>query len=496
MDSTIVKARVILRITSGPLAGHEYVYDSHDTFLFGRDAECRASVPGDPSVSRHHFALEIKPPEIRLQDLGSLNGTLVNGVRTRGCRARSARESERRNPTTSVKLKHGDVIAVGETQIRVGVVREMSCRLCGALVRVESDREASDLCETCQRGTQSTVVREPLPAVPRCVSCHGEVTLEAGYFASGDYVCQRCRRKLHRSPRDLRSLVQEQSHRSDAAGTPRQLAGYVLDKVLGKGGMGVVYRAYSTASDSQPVALKVILTDSTADEKVVKRVLREIGIGLDLNHKRIVRVMAHGSFGNIFYVAMELCAGGSLERLLKRHGGRIRLDKAVRMMDMCLEGLEYLHQRNLVHRDLKPANILLHKGSDRKLHPKISDFGLAKCLELAGLSGMTATGSFGGSWHYMPREQMTNFKFVGPVSDVWSLAATFYEVLTGRFAREFPPRRDPIQVVLQDDAVPIQTRDAGIPRPLAEIIDRALASDPEQRYADAGAMRRALAKIN
>ena len=119
----------------------------------------------------------------------------------------------------------------------------------------------------------------------------------------------------------------------------------------------------------------------------MKRVLREIGIGLDLNHKRIVRVLAHGSIGNLFYVAMELCEGGSLERLLKRHGGRLPLGKAVRMMDMCLEGLEYLHQRNLVHRDLKPANILLQKDSDGKLHPKISDFGLAKCLELAGSLG-------------------------------------------------------------------------------------------------------------
>jgi serine/threonine protein kinase len=278
-------------------------------------------------------------------------------------------------------------------------------------------------------------------------------------------------------------------------GKPSQLAGYVLDKVLGKGGMGVVYRARSKENATDSIALKVILTDSVADENVVKRVLREIGIGLDLSHKRVVRVLAHGSIGNLFYVAMELCDGGSLERLLKRHGGRLPMDKAIRLMAMCLEGLEYLHQRNLVHRDLKPANILLQKGRDGKLHPKISDFGLAKCFELAGLSGMTATGYFGGSWHYMPREQMTNFKFVGPVSDVWSFGATFYEVLTGQRAREFPPKRDPIQVVLQDDAVPIQTRDPSIPRPLAEIIDRALASDPEHRYPDAGAMRRALAQV-
>jgi serine/threonine protein kinase len=118
---------------------------------------------------------------------------------------------------------------------------------------------------------------------------------------------------------------------------------------------------------------------------------------------------------------MELCDAGSLERLLKRYGGKLPLDKSIRLMGMCLEGMEYAHRRKVVHRDIKPANILLYKGPNGKLQPKISDFGLAKTLELAGLSGMTATGTFGGSWYYMPREQMTNFKFVGPVSDVWSV---------------------------------------------------------------------------
>jgi serine/threonine protein kinase len=289
--------------------------------------------------------------------------------------------------------------------------------------------------------------------------------------------------------------VQEQSHRATGDVGEKQLAGYILEKVLGRGGMGVVYRAHSQQAPDTTFAVKVILTDAAADEKAARRVLREIGIGLELVHERIVRVLAHGSVGNLFYVVMELCDAGSLERLLKRHGGKLPIDKTIRLMGMCLEGMAYAHRRNLVHRDIKPANILLHKGPNGKLHPKISDFGLAKTLELAGLSGMTATGTFGGSWYYMPREQMTNFKFVGPVSDVWSLGATFYQVLTGAYAREFPPQQDPVQVVLQDRPIPIRKRDATIPKKLASIIDRSLADDPAERFADAGAMRQELAEL-
>jgi hypothetical protein len=483
-------ARVILHVLSGPLNGKKYTYDSHDAFVFGRDTDCQASVPGDRSVSRHHFALEILPPAIRIRDLGSLNGTLVNGVKVGGRTAIKEQASEQRRRPALHNVRDGDCITVGSTKIRVQVISAVLCRECG------SECEGSEnVCQTCRKRTDSTGIWVPASPSVRCVQCNEDVTREASLGEIENYICQRCRRKAQRSSRELRSLVQEQSHHESVKGDSKQLAGYVLEKVLGRGGMGVVYRGRVEKDPSKAVAIKVILTDAATDDKAAKRVLREIGIGLDLVHERIVQVLAHGSVGNLIYVVMELCDAGNLERLLKRYGGKLPLDKSIRLMGMCLEGMEYAHRRKVVHRDIKPANILLYKGSNGKLHPKISDFGLAKTLELAGLSGMTATGTFGGSWYYMPREQMTNFKFVGPVSDVWSIGATFYQVLTGTYAREFPPQKDPVQVVLRDRPVPIRKRDATIPKKLASIIDRALADDPADRFADAGAMRRELAEL-
>jgi hypothetical protein len=483
-------AQVILHVISGPLNGKKYAYDTHDTFVFGRDPNCQASVPDDRSVSRHHFALEILPPAIRLRDLGSLNGTLVNGVKVGGRSASKSQAPKQRPKPALHNLKDGDSIAVGSTKIRVQVIAAVLCRECG------SECEGPEnVCQACRNRADSTGIWVPASPSARCAQCNEDVTREAGLGAVENYVCQRCRQKAQRSARDMRSLVQEQSHHESPKGDSKQLAGYVLEKVLGRGGMGVVYRGRIEKDPGKAVAIKVILTDAASDDKAAKRVLREIGIGLDLVHARIVQVLAHGSVGNLFYVVMELCDAGSLERLLQRYGGKLPLDKAMRLMGMCLEGMEYAHRRKMVHRDIKPANILLSKGASGKLHPKISDFGLAKTLELAGLSGMTATGTFGGSWYYMPREQLTNFKFVGPETDVWSFGAVFYQVLTGAYAREFPPKKDPVQVVLRDSPIPIRKRDANIPKNLASIVDRALADDPAERFADAGAMRQELAKL-
>ena len=127
-----------------------------------------------------------------------------------------------------------------------------------------------------------------------------------------------------------------------------------------------------------------------------------------------------------------------------------------------------------------------------RLVAKVSDFGLAKNLASAGLSGMTATGGFAGTPYFMPREQLTDFKYCRPVSDVWSIGATFYNALSGRFPREFPPKRDPINVILNDEPVPLRQSEPSIPALVAAVIDRALATDRSKRFQTAAEMRAAL----
>jgi serine/threonine protein kinase len=115
-------------------------------------------------------------------------------------------------------------------------------------------------------------------------------------------------------------------------------------------------------------------------------------------------------------------------------------------------------RKAFVHRDLKPSNILL-SFAQNDVVAKLSDFGLAKSFERAGLSGLTLTGNYAGTPYFLPRKQITNFKYVKPVSDVWSMGATIYNMLTGTFPYHFTKGRDPIDVILNDNIVPIRQHD-------------------------------------
>ena len=126
---------------------------------------------------------------------------------------------------------------------------------------------------------------------------------------------------------------------------------------------------------------------------------------------------------------------------------------------------------------------------------RLADFGLAKSFQQTGMSGMTATGAVAGTFHFMPREQLTAYRQVRPVSDVWSLAATLYFLLTGEYARDFESNRDPLAVILKGGVVPLRERDASVPADFARVIDRALSDAPEGRYPDAGGFARALREV-
>jgi serine/threonine protein kinase len=263
---------------------------------------------------------------------------------------------------------------------------------------------------------------------------------------------------------------------------------------LGKGGSGAVYLATQQPS-GKPVAIKVLLAQVAVSEKARNNFLREIEVTKKLRHPNVITLLDHGAIGSTFYFVMEYCRPGSLGELVWRGGGKLSEREALPLLLDSLEGLAYCHEQDMVHRDLKPDNILLAETPAGRVLAKISDLGLAKNFATAGLSGMTVTGHFAGTYEYMPREQLTRFKFVSPASDVWSLGATFYHALTGCFPHDFPPGKDPAKVVLEADVVPIRSRDASLSKELAAVIDRSLAIQPAKRYQDARAMKRALASV-
>jgi len=261
---------------------------------------------------------------------------------------------------------------------------------------------------------------------------------------------------------------------------------------LGHGGYGAVYRAKNLKS-GETVAIKMMLAKVAVSQKARNDFLREIKATNELRHPNIVSLLDQGAVGVTFYFVMEYCRAGSLGGLMYRQGGRLDLQQAAPIMLDALKGLAYCHLQNVVHRDLKPDNILLAELPERPLQAKIADLGLAKNFTAAGLSGMTVTGHFAGTYQYMAREQLTQFKFMQPASDVWSIGATFYEALTGHLPHDFPPGKDPIKVVLQDAVIPVRERDASIPKAVAEVIDQSLSIQLADRYKNASEMKKALA---
>lgn len=299
----------------------------------------------------------------------------------------------------------------------------------------------------------------------------------------GRYTCRDCLSGLAEDPR----IVVEEVQGIRELVTARDR--YRIEELLGRGGMGAVYRA-RRESDGELVAVKMMIPRVAASPQHRDGFLRELELNARLAHDNVVRVLDHGSSGVGFYFVMEHCAGGSVADLARRRGNLAPREVVPLIVQAC-RGLAAAHERGLVHRDIKPANLLLTDPDGGTL--KVADFGLAKEFEKAGLSGLTHTGSAGGTPHFMPREQLINFKYVKPVSDVWSLAACCYQLLTGRFVFDFQESRDPLAVVLEGQEPDVARSAPALPPALARALQRALAADPVRRTPSASAFAADLA---
>ncbi len=268
------------------------------------------------------------------------------------------------------------------------------------------------------------------------------------------------------------------------------IPGYRIEKELGRGGMGVVYKAVRDF-DGSPVALKTILPAVKPSEKDLARFLREANILKELSHPHIVCFRDLGEASGLLYFAMDFVDGTDAGALLKKTGP-LEVPRAVGMICQLLEALAHAHAQGFIHRDLKPANLLVTQSEGRET-VKLADFGLARTYQASQLSGLTMAGSTGGTAHYMPPEQVLNFRAVKPAADQYAAAATLYNLLTKRFVYDFSGSvQDMLKLILLSEPVPIRTRRPNVPEKLAEVIHRALARRAEQRFADVSAFRQGL----
>ena len=255
---------------------------------------------------------------------------------------------------------------------------------------------------------------------------------------------------------------------------------YALAEPLGRGGMATVYRGTDTVLGRQ-VAIKVLADTLARDPSFVERFRREARAAAGLTHSGVVTVFDHGSEGETNYIVMELIEGPTLSEMLRR--GPLGTERTVAIGDAILAALEAAHARGLVHRDVKPGNVMFTSSGDLK----VMDFGIVRSLDAATLTG---TGTVVGSASYLAPEQVRGLP-ADRRSDLYAVGCVLYEAAAGR-----PPftGSSAVSVAHQhvsEEPVPL-SRLAPMPAGLEAVIMRALAKDPEDRYADAGQMRAAL----
>jgi serine/threonine-protein kinase len=428
--------QVTLRVLSGPHAGRSFIFDQHDTFLIGRSDTAHLCLPDDRYFSRNHCILEIAPPRCFLRDLGSTNGTYVNGLKVQ-----------------EAYLRNGDRIQGGQTVLSVEVSADQQPQYAGHVQLPPT---------------------QPAIVIVECLNCGARDQAEA---ASPDehmtFLCEDCRNELRRKPQPV--------------------PGYEMIKVLGRGGMGCVMLARHEQT-GQAVAIKTLLPEVAVSDQALRRFMREIDVAAALQHPHIVRFIDRGTNKGVVYLVTEFVEGADAAKLADARGGRLPYQEAAAIISQSLDALDYAHSQGYIHRDIKDQNILV-SGSWPDYNSKLTDFGLAKSFTQTGMSGVTMAGDVAGTFAYMPPEQIRDFRNVRPASDIYAMGMTAYSLLTGAIALDLSPRAnvaETVKAIFEKPPIPMRHRVPEIPEHVASVIERAIAKDPQQRWPSAGAMRNAL----
>lgn len=253
---------------------------------------------------------------------------------------------------------------------------------------------------------------------------------------------------------------------------------YEIIKSIGEGGMANVYLAYDTYLDRR-VAVKVLRGDLSNDEKFVRRFQREALSASSLSHPNIVEMYDVGEDNGIYYIIMEYIEGKTLKQLIKKRGG-LTLSEAIDIMLQITDGISEAHNSYIIHRDLKPQNIMIKEDGTIK----ITDFGIAMALNSTQL---TQTNSVMGSVHYLPPEQASG-KGSTIRSDIYSMGILFYELLTGTLPFKGDNAVEIAIKQMRDEIPSIRKKNPNIPQSVENVILKATAKNPKNRYSDSKEM--------
>ncbi|MDQ7825399.1 MAG: protein kinase [Candidatus Eremiobacteraeota bacterium] len=478
--------KVVLAIEEGPGGTERFEFDGHDTFIVGRSRKnTHSQLRGDPYISRHHFILELSPPRCFLKDLGSTNGTKVNG--------RLIEKGELR------ELSPGDTINVGRTMLRLtlegdapGGMSLQGERAAEAHLPEAPDDDREESATLLQAEPAAfTGAEAPAPSALHCSRCGREIEppVKPENLPDSIFLCEHC------------------IPPGEPAKSGRSEGDYELYSLLGRGGMGEVFKARNSRT-GMLVAFKRLTSFSSINDETLRRFTREMHVMRELVHPNIVRFIGHGQGKEGHYLVMEYASRGNISDLIEKELlGPLPYPRACRLICQALEGLQFAHCKGFIHRDIKPQNLLLH-GSGSDTAAKISDFGLAKNFQEAGGSMMTKEGEVAGTILFMAPEQLTNYRFVKPPADVYSMGMSLYYLLSGKYPFAFPspldlirntppegPRTDPILLVLSEEPAPIEKHCPALPPALAAVVNKSICKDEMKRFASAEELRTALLMV-
>ncbi|MBF0463597.1 MAG: protein kinase [Nitrospirae bacterium] len=487
-----------IEILEGSQKGKRFLFSGSKEVIIGRSKNADIQLSSsDGSISRSHCKLVMTANQCVLSDLQSKNGTLVNGRKI---------SKQVLNPMDIIKI--GDVL-LRFTHEEAGTTPVL-CRLCGVeivkLVSYDGDKtDAGDaLCEECQ--TNEVETSEKIDFAPEdksgkparktflCSRCSTDVSDcansdgMANFFPLAVYICKDCTNRIE----DKSQHFDYENH-------------YATIGELGRGGMGVVYKAVQR-STGRVCAIKKLHPSTLDDPRRLKLFEREMAVQSEATHPNLVAITDKGTFGTTYYFVTEFMAGGDVLNLMKNSASKtLSVKNACAIAVQILKGLNALHSRGFIHRDIKPSNILLScPNQDESPLAKICDYGLAKSFENVGDSFFDITrthGGFAGSLMYMSPELIKNYKYSKPPVDVYAAAVTLYFMLTGKYTVDVPDeiknmpitgesksQRHPLDIVLEEKPIPILKRRVDIPPVLATVIDKAVTKDIKVSYQSANTL--------
>jgi YVTN family beta-propeller protein len=262
-----------------------------------------------------------------------------------------------------------------------------------------------------------------------------------------------------------------------------QIAGYLIERLVGRGGMGVVYLAQHLRLNRR-VALKLLTPEFAEDPKFRDRFVRESQLAASLEHPNIIPIYDAGEEGDLLYIAMRFVEGTDLKSVVAEQGA-LPHERVLAILGQTAAALDAAHARGLVHRDVKPGNILLSSEAGSVDHVYLSDFGLTK--RMTSDSGMTGTGQFVGTLDYAAPEQFEG-KHLDGRADVYSLGGVLYECMTG----EIPYRRDNqaalVYAHLMAEPPSVTEKRPELPPAIDAVMAKAMAKKPDDRHSSAGAL--------